>query len=54
MGLGEERRMSWRGRRERNPGTGIVHALLSTSQLMVVTLRLPRKRPSTVKSRPRV
>ena len=35
-------------------GTGIIHALLSTLQLMVVTLREPRKRPSTVKSLPRV
>ena len=33
-------------------GTGITHTLLT--QLIVATLRIPRKRPSTVKSLPRV
>ena len=35
-------------------GTGIRHESVAVSQLMVVTLRVPRKRPSTVKSLPRV
>ena len=39
-----------------NPGAGtwIVHVLLGTLQLMVVTLRLPAKQPSTEKPPPRV
>jgi hypothetical protein len=35
-------------------GTGTVHTLLPRSQPIVVTLRSPRKRPSTSKSLPRV
>ena len=35
-------------------GTGIRHSLEVVSQVMLVTLRVPRKRPSTVKSLPRV
>ena len=35
-------------------GTGIVDVMLEALQLMVVTLGLPLKRPSTEKSPPRV
>jgi hypothetical protein len=48
----EEEVLERKTRAKPGAGTGIVHPLLT--QLIVVTLRVPRKRPSTVKSSPRV
>ena len=50
----EEEELERKTRAKPGAGTGIVHVLRSRSQVMVVRLSLPRKRPSTVKSLPRV
>ena len=50
----EEEELERKTRAKPGAGTGIVHVLRTASQVMVIRLRLPRKRPSTVKSLPRV
>ena len=51
---GEEVELEKKTRAKPGAGTGIVHTFSTMSQLMVVMLRVPWKRPSTVKSLPRV
>ena len=51
---GEEDKLESKTSAKPGAGTRIVHVLLGTLQLMVVTLRLPLKRPSAEKSPARV